>query len=85
MPRIDYHTPLLNFFDKQKYFDVKFVFKCSDGNSTSIGAHKFILSLVSDVFEAMFYGESVQRGLLTKEDSIEIPDIDRNAFKLFLR
>lgn len=82
---IDLNPSLTDFLTKQKYCDVKFICKDFDGNSTSIGAHKLILSMVSDVFEAMFFGESVQRGLLTDEREIDIPDIDINALKLFLR
>lgn len=50
-----------------------------------MGAHKIILSMVSDVFETMFFGESIQSGLLTEEKEIFIPDIEYNAFELFLR
>lgn len=72
------------FFEKQKYCDVKFICKDSDGKSCEIGAHKIILSMVSDVFETQFFGESVQLGLLTAENEIAIPDIEFKAFKLFL-
>ena len=43
-----------------------------DGESESkqvIPAHKFVLSISSPVFEAMFYGE-----LAKTKDSIELPD-----------
>ena len=42
------------------FSDVKFVVRQSDGESESkqvIPAHKFVLSIGSAVFEAMFYGE----------------------------
>ena len=52
--------------------DVKFVVRRSDGENESkkvIPAHKFVLSIGSPVFEAMFYGE-----LAETTDSIELPD-----------
>ena len=42
------------------FSDVNFVVRKSDGESESkqvIPAHKFVLSIGSPVFEAMFYGE----------------------------
>jgi len=54
------------------FSDVKFVVRKSDGESEStevISAHKFVLSIGSPVFEAMFYGE-----LAETRDSIELPD-----------
>ena len=42
------------------FSDVKFVVRKSDGESESkqaIPVHKFVLSIGSPVFEAMFYGE----------------------------
>ena len=42
------------------FSDVKFVVRTSDGESESkqvIPAHKFVLSIGSPLFEAMFYGE----------------------------
>jgi len=56
------------------FSDVKFVVRKSDGESESkevISAHKFMLSIGSPVFEAMFYGE-----LAETRDSIELPDCD---------
>ena len=56
------------------FSDVKFVVRKSDGESESkqvIPAHKFVLSIGSPVFEAMFYGE-----LAETRDSIELPDCD---------
>ena len=54
------------------FSDVKF--RKSDGESESkqvISAHKFVLSIGSPVFEAMFYGE-----LAETRDSIELPDCE---------
>ena len=56
------------------FSDVKFLVRNSDGESESkqvIPAHKFVLSIGSPVFEAMFYGE-----LAETRDSIELPDCE---------
>ena len=56
------------------FSDVKFVVRQSDGESESkqvIPAHKFVLSIGSPVFEAMFYGE-----LAETRDSIKLPDCE---------
>ena len=56
------------------FSDVKFVVRKSDCESESkkvIPAHKFVLSIGSPVFEAMFYGE-----LAETRDSIELPDCE---------
>jgi len=56
------------------FSDVKFVVRKSDGESESkevISAHKFVLSIGSPVFEAMFYGD-----LAETRDSIELPDCE---------
>ena len=56
------------------FSDMKFVVRKSDGESESkqvIPAHKFVLSIGSPVFEAMFYGE-----LAETRDSIELPDCE---------
>jgi len=61
-------------FNNVLFSDVKFVLRKSDGESESkevISAHKFVLSIGSPVFEAMFYGE-----LAEKRNSIELPDCD---------
>ena len=64
------------------FSDVKFVVRGSDGESESrqvIPAHKFVLSIGSPVFEAMFYGE-----LAETRDSIELPDCEyESLFELF--
>ena len=59
-------------FNNDLFSDVKFVARGSDGESESkqaIPAHKFVLSIGSPVFEAMFYGE-----LAETRDTIELPD-----------
>ena len=62
-------------FNKELLSDVKFVVRRkSDGESETmevIPAHKFVLSIGSPVFEAMFYGE-----LAETRDSIELPDCE---------
>ena len=58
-------------FNNDLFSDVKFVVRQSDGESESkqvIPAQKFVLSIGSPVFEAMFYGE-----LAETRDSIELP------------
>ncbi|XP_078361921.1 BTB/POZ domain-containing protein 6-like [Oculina patagonica] len=61
-------------FNNDLFSDVKFVVRKTDGESESkqvIPAHKFVLSIGSPVFEAMFYGELAETG-----DSIELPDCE---------
>ena len=64
------------------FSDVKFVVRKSDGESEStkvISAHKFVLSIGSPVFEAMFYGE-----LAETRDSIELPVSTRVCWSCFV-
>ena len=65
-------------FNNDLFSDVKFVVqKAAQGESESkqvIPAHKFVLSIGSPVFEAMFYGE-----LAETTDSIELPDCDYDS------
>nr|XP_058961943.1 BTB/POZ domain-containing protein 6-like [Pocillopora verrucosa] len=59
-------------FNNECFSDIKFVVRKMDGESESkyvIPAHKFVLSISSPAFEAMFYGE-----LAETKDSIELPD-----------
>ena len=61
-------------FNNEHFSDVKFVARGANGESESkqvIPAHKFVLSISSPVFEAMFYGE-----LAETTDSIELPDCE---------
>ena len=61
-------------FNNDRLSDIKFVVRKMDGESESkqeIPAHKFVLSISSPVFEAMFYGE-----LAETRDTIELPDCD---------
>ena len=61
-------------FNNEHLSDVKFSVRGSDGESETdrlITAHKFVLSIASPVFEAMFYGE-----LAETKDTIQLPDCD---------
>ena len=65
------------------FSDVKFVVRKRDGKSESnqvIPAHKFVLSIGSPVFEAMFYGEPEQR-----LETIELPDCEYESLLEFFR
>ena len=69
-------------FNNEHLSDVKFVVRGNDGESErrrSITAHKFLLSIGSPVFEAMFYGE-----LAETKDTIQLPDSDYEGFLLEL-
>ena len=61
-------------FNNHRFSDVKFCVPKANGETESkqvIPAHKFVLSISSPVFEAMFYGE-----LAETRDSIELPDCE---------
>ena len=64
-------------FNNDLFSDVKFLVKRADDESEStqvIPAHKFVLSISSPVFEAMFYGE-----LAETTDTIEVPDCEYDS------
>ena len=64
-------------FNNDLFSDVTFVVKKADDETDSkqpIPAHKFVLSISSPVFEAMFYGE-----LAETTDSIELPDCEYDS------
>jgi len=64
-------------FNNDLFSDVKFVIKTADDtgrNKQVIPAHKFVLTISSPVFEAMFYGE-----LAETSDSIELPDCEYDS------
>lgn len=82
--RIDYKDSFLQFFVNQKRCDVTFACKDATDQWKTIGAHKFLLISVSDVFDTMFYGESVKKFGVRDEKAIKITDINMEAFKLFL-
>lgn len=59
--------------------DVLFIFRSESDECVKLPAHKNILSAVSPVFDAMFYGPSKQEG------DINIVDASFEAFKEFLQ
>ena len=64
-------------FNNDLFSDVKFVVQkviAESEDRQEIPAHKFVLSICSPVFEAMFYGE-----LAETTDSIELPDCDYDS------
>lgn len=63
---------------KTKLADVHFVFHDED-ESERVPAHKMLLAIRSDVFEAMFFGEMKETGDIT------IVDASADAFKEFLQ
>ena len=69
---------IMHMFNNDLFSDVKFVVRGGpNGESESkqvILAHKFVLSISSPVFEAMFYGE-----LAETTDSIELPDCEYDS------
>ena len=71
-------------FNNEHLSDVKFVVRGSDGGESEtdrlITAHKFVLSIGSPVFEAMFYGE-----LAETKDTIQLPDCDYESLLEFFR
>ncbi|XP_078361273.1 BTB/POZ domain-containing protein 6-like [Oculina patagonica] len=64
-------------FNNELFSDVKFVVRSANSENESkrrkqvIPAHKFVLSISSPVFEAMFYGKLAETG-----ESIELPDCE---------
>ena len=58
-------------FNNDLFSDVKFVVRAESETKQVIPAHKFLLSISSPVFEAMFYGE-----LAETTDTIELPDCE---------
>ena len=56
-------------FNNLRFSDVKFLVRKMEDEV--IPAHKFVLSISSPVFEAMFYGE-----LADTRDSIQLPDCE---------
>ena len=71
-------------FNNELFSDVKFVVeRTAQGESESkqvIPAHKFVLSISSPVFEAMFYGELAETG-----DSIVLSDCENDSLLELVR
>lgn len=59
--------------------DVFFVFKRTDQTCRIIPAHKNVLSIISAVFDSMFYGPAAQ------DDNINIDDASPEVFREFLQ
>lgn len=66
-------------FNNEILCDVHFIVG-KDANQQVIPAHKFVLSVGSAVFDAMFNGV-----LATKSDEIELPDVEPAAFLHLLK
>ncbi|KAL3123364.1 hypothetical protein niasHT_009508 [Heterodera trifolii] len=75
--------------DSERYSDVQFLVG-KDDKKEIVSAHRVILSVASDVFEAMFrYDEqnskiSIGKDHATKKDPILVPDIEIETFKAML-
>lgn len=69
-------------FNDELLSDVKFVVRASNGNESKkvIPAHKFVLSIGSPVFLAMFHGKMAERSNL-----IHLPDCDYDSLLEFFR
>lgn len=66
-------------FNNETMADVHF--RVGKGNNVqNIPAHKFVLSIGSAVFDAMFNG-----GMATRQNEIELPDVEPAAFLATLR
>lgn len=85
-----FKATLYGMFEKQQNCDVKFA--CDDPTETgksTIMAHKFVLSMASDVFFTMFFGEAAKNESVTDKmdrlSSINVDDVQMSTFKLFLR
>ncbi|XP_067050091.1 BTB/POZ domain-containing protein 6-like [Acropora muricata] len=82
-PTIRERTKFL--LNNDRFSDVKFVVRKSNSKGKGeskkvIPAHKFVLSIGSPVFEAMFYGE-----LAETQASIELPDCEYESLLELLR
>ncbi|XP_063700002.1 BTB/POZ domain-containing protein 1-like isoform X1 [Culicoides brevitarsis] len=82
--RKKFKSTLTNFLTSQLHCDVTFVFKDENGKFSKIGAHKVILAAASEVFETMFFGETVKSNAVKQENELEIKEISFDAFKALL-
>lgn len=79
---IEYHQgppEIESLYLATKFVDVHFLFDSDDGTIIRVPAHKLLLANVSDVFEAMFYGELKETG------DIRVTDASDTVFKEFLQ
>lgn len=67
-------------FEQNMLTDVRFVFE-SEGRTQEVPAHKLILALASPVFEAMFFGDFVEKD----KQTVDMKDAAADAFKEFLQ
>lgn len=66
-----------SFYNREEFYDVSFQFLDS---TKTVQANKMILTLISPVFEAMFYGR-----LAETAPSVTITDVEANVFQEFIR
>ncbi|XP_064484580.1 BTB/POZ domain-containing protein 6-A-like [Ornithodoros turicata] len=72
----------LNLLEKRTYVDVEFIVGPEEGESGEtkfFEAHKLILAMNSEAFEAMFYGDLAEQG------RVRVVDLDAVGFEYFLR
>lgn len=67
-------------FNNSLISDVKFTVRGSDGSKMEIPAHKFVLSISSPVFHAMFYGP-----MADTSDTIDLPDCEYEGLSELFR
>ena len=67
-------------FNNNLISDVKFTVRGSDGSKMEIPAHKFVLSISSPVFHAMFYGP-----MADTSDTIDLPDCEYEGLSELFR
>lgn len=84
MSHLNFKKNLFDTFYNQKYCDVTFICKNDDDKWKKIRAHKLILAMASDVFEAMFYEGGGQKGAATNEEEIKVDDIKMSAMLMLL-
>lgn len=88
MSFVNFISALRDSFQKQMKCDVTFscIDPASPNGRSTIKAHKYVLSLTSEVFDTMFYGEAAKHEDVKDEgEPIKIDDIQMSTFKLFLR
>lgn len=68
-----------NWYLQERHSDVHFIFSTIDEPYGRVPAHKTLLAIESDVFEAMFFGDLKEQG------DVHVPDTSEAAFKEFLQ
>lgn len=69
----------INFLERGAYMDVEFIVGPEEGETESFLAHKLILAMSSEAFEAMFYGG------LAEQRQVRVVDLDAVGFRYFIR